>query len=536
MSNLVRPRIAITASRINQPIRVPIYDLLLNPIAETFLTLNTTSGSATLTVKNIEGFTTNQLLILGEEGNEGTEIVNTHSVTAPVGALITLAVATPTIFPHSANTRVRVVPYDQIQLSHSATVLGVKTPLSGFVSFPAAELEYRLADTSTSGFYFAQFKNSITAALSTFSDGAPAQGYTVHSARNVIDNALSMINKVSSDVLSDEYFFNQINNCQMETLREFKRWSFMQSFSTIIGQTSTGNFHVALPLDCDDQQTTKSIYNFRIGKELDLIWVDKEDWNYIMGDFAQTTLKNPIALLDTTITLTSSADFTDAGTVMIGKNFYSYTANNRATGVLSISASGFSFTVNPANATAGDLYSNNGFVYTVAATIVAGVTLLTTSPGAPAPSGILTRVSGSGDLIITFTSVVPVVGSVHTNVVGEDATQNAFTGNPLYYTVYNGTLFHWPITNVVYNARNYYLDYYKQLIPIISDTDETVLPDPTVLHYYLAWKALLKLANGEMTPAAQSMFDQYILRREKTKQKESLNREFILIPDDGDYI
>ena len=194
-----------------------------------------------------------------------------------------------------------------------------------------------------------------------------------------------------------------------------------------------------------------------------MIWVDKEDWNDIVGDFAATTLAAPIGLGNVTITLTSSADFTDTGTIMVGANSYGYSANNRGTGVLTIGA------------------------------------------------------------------------STTTNAVGTDVFQNAFTGNPLYWTTYGGVIYHWPITNSVYSGRNYYMDYYKKLVQIYTDADEIVLPDPTIVQYYCAWKALLKIANGEQTPAAQGMYEQYLLRREKAKQKESLNREFYLLPDE-DYL
>jgi hypothetical protein len=431
-------------------------------VAETYLPADTASGVSSLTVKNITGFAINQVIFIGEVGNASSEIIKTHATTVPTGTTITLASATTQA--HSANSKIRVIAYDQIEFSSAATITGVKTVLTT-VNIDADSDETRYNDlATTSGYYFARFKNSIGAGTySDYSDPVPVAGYTSYSARSIIDNALDMINKKVSSVLSDEFFFNQINNCQIETLREFKRWSFMQSFNTIIGQTATWGWKVALPVDCDDQNTTKSIWNLRIGKELQLMWVDKEDWNDLVGDFAATTLKNNIVMGAVTIVLTSSADFYDSGTINIGVNSYSYSANNKNTGTL---------TIGP---------------------------------------------------------------STTTNTAGEDAFQNAFTGNPMYWTTYGGWIYHWPITNSVYSGRNYYMDYYKKLVSIVTDADEIILPDPTIVQYYCAWKALLKLANGEQTANAQGMYEQYILRREKAKMKESLNREFYLLPD-SDYL
>lgn len=75
------------------------------------------------------------------------------------------------------------------------------------------------------------------------------------------------------------------------------------------------------------------------------------------------------------------------------------------------------------------------------------------------------------------------------------------------------------------------MDYYITQTMIQHDSDTIILPDATVVQYYLAWKFLLRINNGEATPATDALFQQYILRREKTKQKESINRNFILNPN-----
>lgn len=453
----IRPRIAIRYGRINEPIKVPVLDAVLQPITQSFLVTNSASGLTVLGVKNSFVFNKNQIIAIGEEGNQSSEIIKTASNSAISGNNITLASAT--LQNHSAGSWVKVIPYDLVEISRAATSTGAKTVLC-LTTIAIGLTENRYNDTAVNtGYYFARYKNSINGAFSDYSDPAPFDGYTLQSARNAIDNTLQMINKESSDILSDEFFFLQINNCQIETLREFKRWSFMQSFSTILTRTATGIWRVPLPTDCDDQNTTKSIYNFRIGKELDMIWVDKEDWNDIVGDFAYTTLVTKLAIGATSIPLTSSSDFTDSGTVSIRGTNYTYTNNIHSTNTLTVSS-------------------------------------------------VLTS-----------------------QAAGVDVFQNAGSGDPLYYTTWGGYLYHWPITNIVYSGRNYYLDYYKKLTPITTDTDQIILPDPTIIQYYLAWKALLKLANGEQTPAADNMMNLYLARREKAKQKESLNREYYLLPD-----
>ncbi len=453
----IRPKILLRYGRINQPVRIPLYDLLVDPGASTILTSDTASGSSTLTVKNITGFAINQVILIGEPGNEGSEIIKTHTATAPTGSTITLV--SNTIFPHSSSTPVRVIRYDSVEIYTSPTVGGTKT-LVTTQSLSADSKTTDYVDSSSSGYYYARFKNTIgTATYSDYSDPAPVGGYTQLSARSLIDNALGMINKETSSVLSDEYGFQQINNCQMEVLREYKRWSFMEVFNANIGESSVGVWKIALPTDCDDQFTNKSIWNFRLGKEDNMVWVDKEKWNDITTQIATSTLSLAINIGDSTITLTDSSDFSDGGTVYITDHSYQFTANDRTTGVLTLSA-----------------------VSTTA------------------------------------------------NSLGDTVFQGASFGNPVFFTIFPGYIYFYPVCGTDYDQRNLYLDYYKKITTITSDSDETVIVDPTLVQYYLAWKFLLRLNSGTSDENSNSFLNLYIARRSTLKQKESMGRTFYFKP------
>ena len=68
------------------------------------------------------------------------------------------------------------------------------------------------------------------------------------------------------------------------------------------------------------------------------------------------------------------------------------------------SATQFTFALTSANATIGSIYQNNGYQFTVLSTVSGGATLTTTGTGTPVPYGVLTKVSGTGDNQITYTS------------------------------------------------------------------------------------------------------------------------------------
>ncbi len=329
----IRPKILISYGRQNEPIRIPIVDLLINT-QQTFLTNDFASGVSSITVQNIYGIAINQVLFIGVPGNENSEIIKTHTATAPTGSTITLVSATTQA--HSNTDPVYVMPFDQIEISYSTTLTGTKTVLTNITLDVEKETKYN--DTSvTSGYYFARFKNSITSTFSDYSDGVSILGYPINSARAIINTALDEINKTQSDLFSDEYAFRQINNAQMEVLREQKRWSWMQVFGATT-EASVGSWRVALPLDIDDSNTNKSIWNFSIGKDPAMTWTDKEEFDRITQGIHWTTLASTLTIGDATITLTDSSDFDDSGTIQIGSSTISYTANSKTTNVLTLTA------------------------------------------------------------------------------------------------------------------------------------------------------------------------------------------------------
>jgi len=422
----------------------------------TFLTTNTPAGVTALSVKNITSFADDQILVIGQFGNEGTEV--SYVSGTPSGSAMALDSATN--FPHSTDTPVIVIDFDQVEFSHADTVTGSKTVLATINIVVDTPDFTRYNDTTyTTGYYFIRFKNSITNVFSDFSDPIPVTGYTQFTARYLIDAALGGINKKTSEVLSDSFAFVEIDNCQMETLRELKRWSFLQKFDQIIGQISTGSWKIPVPTDLDDQFTNKSIFSIKIGREWTLDWIDKDRWNRLTESMAYTTLASNILVSDATITLTDSSDFDSGGTVQIGANTYAYTANDTTTGIL------------------------------------------------------------------TLTDV-----STTTNTAGQDAFEFPVIGLPTCFTIFGGFIWFDRVVAATYDGRNVYGDYYKKVDSISTDSQTIVLPDPLVVQYYLQWKFLLKLNNGEENQASLAKMANYTARRDKMKQKEVIGTTFVQKP------
>jgi len=69
----------------------------------------------------------------------------------------------------------------------------------------------------------------------------------------------------------------EINNCLRYISGKLKRWSKLQNFDYVLGQTSRGINEFTLPTDIWETENNKSILNVRIGKNYNLKWLSKED-------------------------------------------------------------------------------------------------------------------------------------------------------------------------------------------------------------------------------------------------------------------
>ena len=105
----------------------------------------------------------------------------------------------------------------------------------------------------------------------------------------------------------------------------------------------------------------------------------------------------------------------DALNALAGTNFTSSVQN-------------YTFTVSPANATVGAVYSNNLQDFTVISSISGGTTLQTTGTGAPTVSGNLIKVSGAGDDIITFSAFTSTTDVITITNNGEGFTTDISPG------------------------------------------------------------------------------------------------------------
>jgi hypothetical protein len=393
------------------------------------------SGASTISIYSISQFAVNKILLLGEFGEEDSEIVKTHASTAPSGNTVTLASALTK--DHPKDTPVYILDYDQMEISWASTTTGAKTVLDT-VSIDPERLDtvYRDSD-HTSGYFFFRFKNSITSVYSSYSDPTPYDGWDPNTVGYAINQALAETGKELSDKLTYSLLFEKLNMMLRYVRGKLKKWNNFQNFDEIIAQTSRGVNKWAMPSDVYDPNSLKSILSVRIGNGRPLRYIDKKEFDLRMEGVKHTTVATQPSVGATSLVLNNTYDLPDDGTIHIYYNntLYEieYTTNTRSTGTLS---------------------------------------------GIPA--------SGDGSITVAFAA-------------GTDVWMDESEGAITEFTIYGGYIYSPMLPGTDYYNKNVYLDYYTDMVSIDSDGDVLQGPRYDMAIYWLkAWIRAITENNGKL--------------------------------------
>ena len=437
----------------------------------TFLASDVVAGGSALIVDSIVGFAINQVILIGEIGNEQSEIIKTHSATSPTGSTITFA--SNLVFDHPRGTKIYLIDWDQVEFSHATTVAGSKSVLTTASIQPDQSDTQYTDSTQTTGYYFVRLKNSITATYSDYSDPIPYAGYADNSVHSIKSRALQDLGEVVGDTITDNF----LNESLWEGRRELDqdprvlRWSFREKINNIIGNIIPGTYTATLPTDLRDPKSNKNILSLRVGRNnTPLVYVDTNRFNQNYLNVAHTTLDGAVLDSDITIVLASSGDFDESGDISIAASTISgtidivaYTANTESTDTL---------------------------------------------------SGVTGIVSGG-----------------HTT--GKEVWQGGNFGTPIEYTIdgENGLIkFNIPFENNL-AGENIYMDYYSTMPAYDSDADLLDEPETDMFTSYLKWKIKYRKSNGTIKPTEDGDYLEWEKRKKALIDKEFLGQEIHLVPD-----
>lgn len=297
------------------------------------------SGVSAVEIYNINQFAINQIVLIGEYGNEGSEIIKTHAATAPTGNTVTFA--SNTTKPHPKDTPIYIYAFDQVEFSHADTLAGSKTVLGSIQNLDPTQDEMGLNDTAnTTGYYFTRYKNSITSVFSDYSDAIPYSGMPINTVGYAIDTAMNELDAKFSDTLT----FTKLIGAARQMLRlvrgKMKAWAKYQEYDYIAGTISQGVRRIAVPTTLYDKNSNRSVLNVRIGNnDISLTPVDRDEYLRRVGEAKYTEVATQAEIAATSLVLDDTSDLDDSGSVDVyvsgTKYTITYTTNTRSTNTLS---------------------------------------------------------------------------------------------------------------------------------------------------------------------------------------------------------
>lgn len=434
---------------------------------KTFLDADEASGQTALSA-NGTNFAVGQYIVIGNPGSEKTEIVKLHAVTTPNSTTITTAAATT--YAHSRGEKITFIPYNQIIVERSTDAGASYTPLTAVdIRADATETYIQRPSDSSTDYYRFRFYNSADATYSAYSDAVVASGYADNTVHAVISKALTDLGEELGGKLTYSFLLSNLNEARRELDQDprVKRFSFRTKFNTDIGNIIPGRYSVDAPSDLRDRNTHENILSLRIGRNNEkLTYQDRIRFNQNYENVAHSTLNGQITSASTSITLTSSGDFDESGSIYVAaedvagtNDIVAYTANNESTNVLS------------------------------------GVT-----------------------------------GVALTHATGRDVWQNVNFGEPGCYTIDNGVIyFDVPFEDEL-AGENIYADYYQSLQAVNSPADTLDEPSYDLYSYFLKAKIKYLKANGNMSLQEDSDFKEWLKGKELIINQEISGQYGYFIP------
>lgn len=243
---------------------IPVINPETADLEKSYLADPIAAGVTSLTVKNNNRFAANDRIMIGEMGQEKTEVVTVSAVSG--GTVVTVGT---TVFEHEADAPVYKLLFDQVKFYRATSLSGSYSVISTQnLDVDNATLTTSYDDTSgtTSHYYKFTFYHSVSAVESAFSDPISGGGYRRNQVGNIIDEILQEVGDVNeSHVTRREVlgYFNDVNDDL--TINVSKPYDFLRTRTTL---TRTANaITVDFPTDSNGDET---MWKF-----------DRMDYNYM---------------------------------------------------------------------------------------------------------------------------------------------------------------------------------------------------------------------------------------------------------------
>jgi len=214
------------------------------------------SSGTTLTVLSSVSYTANDLIVVGEIGEELTEL---KKITA-APTVTTLTLASALNFAHPKDTPVYKVAWDNVCIERNAVLITTSA-----IQWDKKDTIYFDSSGSNTDSYRYRFYNSVSLTYAEYSPSVTGAGYTRPSLGYMIREVRKIIQDVERKIVTDTEVIRFINAAQDIISGVRPDWWFLRKENNSV-TTTAGTRQYTLPSDIGNLGTVDSIrYNFNDG-------------------------------------------------------------------------------------------------------------------------------------------------------------------------------------------------------------------------------------------------------------------------------
>ena len=334
------------------------------PISSTTAQMDATDTTIAVLSDDRFASATDKYVLFGNFGDENSELV---AFTSATGNVLTVGAVTK---DHPTGTPAYLLNANQVEFFYCATVDGTYASLSKVAIDPESLVTTYEDAAHTTGFGKAIFYNA--AAVETYQTYWEIIKYD-----NDTRATRGFVKRVSMDRqnipdgdpdVTEDFLNDAVTECDQRIKDEKINWK--EEFAELTVETVVGQTKYDISSYFKEQLTISSILYAKCdGVEVPATTFDNFLANLLGA--VTTTLAADIALVDVTVTVTDSSDLPDEGSIMVGSDSIDYTANDRATNILSgvteitaVHSSGDEVWYNQSTGSPTVVSVMNGYLYT----------------------------------------------------------------------------------------------------------------------------------------------------------------------------
>lgn len=218
-------------------------------LEKTYLAEDHDAGVTTLSTKSNQNFAANQLILIGQMGQENSEVRTIQSTSGGGDIVITVA----TTYPHSSDDPIYVLRYDKVRFYRATAEDGsYAIPSGGTVAIDVDNADRVTVFDDTTGtvshYYKITYYNSVSGAESNASDPIQGGRYGPNTVGFLVDAVVRFVGDTEYTILSIDEYIDLINTVNEDLLTQRDRpYRFLRT-SAVLNVTAD-QAYIELPAD-----------------------------------------------------------------------------------------------------------------------------------------------------------------------------------------------------------------------------------------------------------------------------------------------